>query len=140
MIGKVIINANGDKAISFDDAAWAALPVGATIYSAAFEGVQDFKACGRTVGHADSCAIGWLCGSCEKRLAQSRLIAGFEAEIERLRAGLARPEVTEKMIDAACRVCTGFSGPYGDYNDHLSREAAKEVLDAALADAFGEDK
>lgn len=34
MIGKVTINANGDKAISFDDAAWAALPVGATIYAA----------------------------------------------------------------------------------------------------------
>lgn len=34
MIGKVIINANGEKAISFDDAAWAALPVGATIYAA----------------------------------------------------------------------------------------------------------
>jgi hypothetical protein len=33
MIGKVIINANGEKAISFDDAAWAALPVGATIYA-----------------------------------------------------------------------------------------------------------
>lgn len=72
MIGKVVINANGEKAISFDDAAWAALPVGATIYAAGFEDVQDFKACGRTVGHGASCAIGWLCGSCEKLLEKQK--------------------------------------------------------------------
>lgn len=91
MIGKVIINENGQKAISFDDAAWAALPVGATIYSAGVTKAP-FKPCGRTVGHGSSCEIGWLCDGCEKRLAQSRLIEGFEAELERLRTDLATLE------------------------------------------------
>lgn len=49
MIGKVIINENGQKAISFDDAALAALPVGATIYAAGNDGAvpdsrQQFEA------------------------------------------------------------------------------------------------
>lgn len=35
MIGKVIVNANGEKAIQFSDEAWAALPVGAAIYAEA---------------------------------------------------------------------------------------------------------
>ena len=39
--------------------------------------------------------------------------------------------VTEPMIEAACEVVIGFSGDYGD-NDYLSREAAEEVLTAAL--------
>lgn len=91
MIGKVIINENGEKAISFDDAAWAALPVGATICAPGVTNAP-FKPCGRTVGHGSSCEMGWLCEGCEKRLAQSRLIAGFEAEIERLRTDLATLE------------------------------------------------
>ena len=39
LIGRVITNAAGDKAISFTDEAWAELPVGALIYAGRFEAV-----------------------------------------------------------------------------------------------------
>lgn len=41
--------------------------------------------------------------------------------------------VTDKMVSAACSVCIGFSGDHGEYNDYLSRDAARAVLEAALA-------
>jgi hypothetical protein len=39
LIGTVITNAAGEKAISFTDEAWAALPVGSLIYAGQFEAV-----------------------------------------------------------------------------------------------------
>lgn len=35
-------------------------------------------------------------------------------------------------LDAACSVCIGFSGDQGTHNDYLDRQAAVEVLMAAL--------
>lgn len=40
---------------------------------------------------------------------------------------------TEAMIEAACKVCIGFSGEGGTYNDYLCRDVAAEVLTAALS-------
>jgi|SRR5690554_6847242 len=39
-------------------------------------------------------------------------------------------EPTQEMLSSAMAVCTGFSGDYGRYNDHLSEDAAREVYQA----------
>lgn len=43
------------------------------------------------------------------------------------------PRITDRMVEAASGVCIGFSGDYGMYNDYLTPEAAREVIEAALA-------
>lgn len=47
--------------------------------------MSEFKACGRMVGHGTSCVIGYLCGSCEERLTQSKYVEKLEAENARLK-------------------------------------------------------
>lgn len=86
MIGKVIINVNGEKVINFDDAAWEALPVGATIYSAG-NGELEREAKGRSNG-ARHLATG-ASGVIEK---------GLVEELERLRADLAALEQVCKEV------------------------------------------
>ena len=36
------------------------------------------------------------------------------------------------MISAAQEICIGFGGEGGTYNDYLTKDAAKEVLEAAM--------
>lgn len=94
MIGKVIINANGDKAISFDDAAWAELPVGATIYAAGNGEVdrEAVKAVGRTV--LETIAKGLASGAAKHLAAEASGVIekGIVEELERLRTDLAALE------------------------------------------------
>lgn len=42
--------------------------------------MSEFKACGRTTGHGDCCAIGWLCGSCQARFDQLQHVEKLNAE------------------------------------------------------------
>lgn len=90
MIGKIIINANGEKAINFDDAAWAALPVGATIYAAG-NGEFDREAV-KAVGRAILGAVveGLACGVARHLAAEASSVIekGVVEELERLRADL----------------------------------------------------
>lgn len=41
--------------------------------------------------------------------------------------------ITDEMISRAMSVVIGSSGDYGTYNEYLSKEAAREVLEAALS-------
>ena len=57
-------------------------------------------------------------------------------------AALAQPgwklvpvEATQEMLSAAGRVCIGFSGDYGEMNDYLDDDAAKNVWESMLAAA-----
>jgi hypothetical protein len=72
LVGKVITNAAGDKAISFTDEDWAALPVGANIFAEApcgprkrFTSIRAVRTAARRLGRnyeeCDQC-YGWhLC-------------------------------------------------------------------------------
>lgn len=48
-------------------------------------------------------------------------------------AGLMRKCVTDEMISRAMSVVIGSSGDYGTHNDYLSKDTAREVLEAALS-------
>lgn len=41
--------------------------------------------------------------------------------------------ITDEMISSAMSVVIGYSGEYGTYNEYLSKETAREVLEAALS-------
>lgn len=94
MIGKVVVNANGEKAISFDDAVWAALPVGATIYAAGNDEVdrETVKAVGRTA--LDTIVEGLATGVARHLAAEASGVIekGLVEELERLRTDLATLE------------------------------------------------
>jgi len=94
MIGKIIINANGEKAISFDDAAWVALPVGATIYAAG-NGEVDREAL-KSVGRASLGAVveGLACAVARHLATEAAGVfeKGLVEEIERLSTDLATLE------------------------------------------------
>lgn len=100
MIGKVNINANGEKAISFDDAAWAGLPVGATIYAAGNGEVdrEAVKAVGRTV--LETIVEGLASGAAKHLAAEASGVIekGIVEELERLRTDLAALEQACKEV------------------------------------------
>lgn len=58
--------------------------------------------------------------------------AGAPGETTSPENSIRAQEPTEAMIEAACKVCIGFSGDHGTYNDYLDRSVAAEVLTAAL--------
>lgn len=50
--------------------------------------MSEFKACGRTVGHGDSCAIGWLCASCKLEFTSIEALERVTAERDAARGRL----------------------------------------------------
>lgn len=44
-----------------------------------------------------------------------------------------RQAITDDMVRAARSVIVGFGGEWGEHNEYLSEEAAREVLEAALS-------